>query len=389
MEGLDFSVIETDGGAMIPIDDATGMPVIGNAAIESKPKETKKDDEREEKKEDLIEVNDNIIVKDETPGSQEASTPSSDSIFKVLIEALSEKGVLSSQINMEEVEKAIAEGEEPSNIVFELMNHELSTQIEFYKSQLPEKIKLLIDRYEEGVPFEELLKIKTEQQRLDNVQESTIRGNPEIQKSIIKQYLTEKGETETRIAKHIKRLEELEELEDDALEANTQLKEIYKQKEDSLKERTIEAERQKELNRITVLENIKSNINNTKEIIPNLPLHDKDRLAIIDSMTKPVGVDEFGNPISAVLKTRSLNPIEFEKVLHYYHLIGLFNFDKKGNFRPDFSKLTADIKAKTVDKLSKLLTSEDKPGGGSAVKTVVSVKAEENVDKVSRFLKQN
>lgn len=391
MENLDFSIIET-GEDLIQIDEATGMPIVGGGiAIDQKTKDVKKDIDKTESEEkvDLIEIPDKTIEKTETPGLTEVSNPSSDSVFKVLIEALGEKGVLTSQINMEEVDKAIAEGEEPSNIIFELMNHELETQVEFYKQQLPEKIRTLIDRYEEGVPFEELLKIKTEQQKLDNVQESTIKENVDIQKAIIKHYLTEKGETETRINKHIKRLEELEELEEDALEANVQLKEIYKQKEDSLKEKTVEAERKKETDRIAMLETIKTNINNTQEIIPNLPLREKDKVALMESMTRPIGVDEYGNPISTVLKTRSINPVEFEKVLHYYHLIGLFNFDKKGQFAPDFSKLTADIRTKTVDKLSKILTSEDKPGGGSAAKVVLSVKAEENVDKVSRFLKQN
>lgn len=386
---MDFSVMDLEEAGMIQVDDNTGMPIVGAIQKPEPPTKDKDKGKEDEEKEDLIEINEDDPNKkkgEEPPASKEPETPSSDSVFKVLIEALTEKGVISSDINMEEVDKAIKEGEDPTNILFDIMNFELQSQIEFYKNNLPKKIQTLIEKYEEGVPLDEIIKVKSEQDKLDNIPESKIRDNKQLQEEIIKRYMTEKGETETRITKHLKRLEELDELEDDAVEAYAGLVEIYKKKEESLREKAIEANEKKEKERKEFLRSLETNINNTQEIISGISLTNKDKSALIESMTKPVGVDEFGNPISAVLKTRSINPIEFEKALHYYHHIGLFNFDKDGNFKPDFSKLSSDIKNKTVEKLSKILETGDTKGSGIVRKDKNEQKIDNNIEKISRFL---
>lgn len=381
---IDFSIMDLEDAGMIQVDDNTGMPIVG--AIQ-KPDPAAKDDKEKDEKEDLIEIDDDIS-KEEKPLSDDKTpeTPSSDSVFKVLIEALAEKGVISSDLNMEEIDKAIKDGENPTNILFDIMNFELQSQIDFYKNNLPKKIQTLIEKYEEGVPLDEIIKVKSEQDKLDNIPESKIRDDKKLQEEIIRRYMTEKGETETRINKYIKRLEELDELEDDAIEAYSGLVDIYKKKEETLKEKALEANEKKEKERKDFLKSLETNINNTQEIISGISLSNKDKSALIDSMTKPVGVDEFGNPISAVLKTRSVNPIEFEKALHYYHHIGLFNFDKDGNFKPDFSKLTSDIKNKTVEKLSKILETNDTKGSGIVRKDKNEQKIDNNIEKISRFL---
>ena len=38
---------------------------------------------------------------------------------------------------------------------------------------------------------------------------------------------------------------------------------------------------------------------------------------------------------------------------HFYHMIGLFNIDDKGNFKPDFSKIMQVSKSNTVKSLEK------------------------------------
>ena len=384
---LDFNVTELGEEGMIQIDESTGMPIVGSLpnVVDNK----KVEDKNKQPEEELLEIIDEDTKKKETPSSDDANkNPSSDNtVFQSLIGALNEKGILSSQLDMNKINDAIKEGEDPTNILFDLMAYELQTQINYYKEQLPEKIQRLINNYEEGVPLDKILQLKIEQDRLSNIPESKIKDDPEIQKEIIKRYMTEMGENETRILKNIKRLESTEELEDEALENYKALLNLYEKKEQNLRDEANAAEAKFNEEREQMLNNIKTNVMNTNEVIPGIQLNDKDRESIFSSMTKPVGVDENGTPMSSVWKTRAINPIEFEKALHYYHMIGLFNFDNRGNFKPDFSKLTKSVKNEAISELSKKLNVEDKkPSGGSLGARNENAQSE-SISKIEKFLK--
>lgn len=384
---LDFNVTELGEEGMIQIDESTGMPIVGSLpnVVDNK----KVEDKNKQPEEELLEIIDEDTKKKETPSSDDANkNPSSDNtVFQSLIGALNEKGILSSQLDMNKINDAIKEGEDPTNILFDLMAYELQTQINYYKEQLPEKIQRLINNYEEGVPLDKILQLKIEQDRLSNIPESKIKDDPEIQKEIIKRYMTEMGENETRILKNIKRLESTEELEDEALENYKALLNLYEKKEQNLRDEANAAEAKFNEEREQMLNNIKTNVMNTNEVIPGIQLNDKDRESIFSSMTKPVGVDENGTPMSSVWKTRAINPIEFEKALHYYHMIGLFNFNNRGNFKPDFSKLTKSVKNEAISELSKKLNVEDKkPSGGSLGARNENAQSE-SISKIEKFLK--
>lgn len=384
---LDFNVTELGEEGMIQIDESTGMPIVGSLpnVVDNK----KVEDKNKQPEEELLEIIDEDTKKKETPSSDDANkNPSSDNtVFQSLIGALNEKGILSSQLDMNKINDAIKEGEDPTNILFDLMAYELQTQINYYKEQLPEKIQRLINNYEEGVPLDKILQLKIEQDRLSNIPESKIKDDPEIQKEIIKRYMTEMGENETRILKNIKRLESTEELEDEALENYKALLNLYEKKEQNLRDEANAAEAKFNEEREQMLNNIKTNVMNTNEVIPGIQLNDKDRESIFSSMTKPVGVDENGTPMSSVWKTRAINPIEFEKALHYYHMIGLFNFDNRGNFKPDFSKLTKSVKNEAISELSKKLNIEDKKSSGGSLGAKNENAQSESISKIEKFLK--
>ena len=94
----------------------------------------------------------------------------------------------------------------------------------------------------------------------------------------------------------------------------------------------------------------------TTEVVPGVKITNKEKEKIFESMTKVVEQDQFGNPMNEVMVTRAKNPIGFEKLLHYYYQLGLFNIDEDGNIAPDLSKLKTSAKSSAIDELNKALT---------------------------------
>ena len=82
-------------------------------------------------------------------------------------------------------------------------------------------------------------------------------------------------------------------------------------------------------------------------------------------MTKVVDKDQYGNPMNEVMATRAKNPIAFEKLLHYYHSIGLFKMDDKGSPTPDFSVIKAGAKTSAIDELSSVLSKNQPISAGA------------------------
>jgi hypothetical protein len=53
------------------------------------------------------------------------------------------------------------------------------------------------------------------------------------------------------------------------------------------------------------------------------------------------------------------NPAGFEMLINYFDVLGLFNTDKEGNFKPDISKLEKVAKSKAVSELDRVITAQN------------------------------
>jgi hypothetical protein len=49
----------------------------------------------------------------------------------------------------------------------------------------------------------------------------------------------------------------------------------------------------------------------------------------------------------------------FDVILRYYNRLGLFNFEEDGTFKPDFSKVSNDIRTKEVKKIRSIVEDVD------------------------------
>lgn len=363
-----MSSFDLDYNEMLDIDLDTGKVVEGSAPKPSPA--PKPEDIKMSTTEEFIEIPDAPTKKEdvdddksdattgkatETPPPDE-TTPSSSLPYKVLINALHEEGVVS-DVDLDAIDKLVSEeGYSAGQVVLSIIQNEINNQIDLYKENLPDKIKTLIEKYEEDVPLDEIIKVKSEQTRLEKITEEAIKDSEDIQKRLITTLMKEKGESDTRIEKTLKRLEDLGELEDEALESQKELSAIYAKREKALEDEAKAQRAEQKRRNDEYLEMLKKTVNATDEIVSGLKLSKTEKDSIYKSMTTPVAYREDGRPLSSVNITMSRNPVAFEMALHYYHELGLFNIDKDGNFKPDFSKITKTAKTTAIQELEKTLT---------------------------------
>jgi hypothetical protein len=325
---------------------------------------------------DLIEVNveDGLEGKTEiTPDPIGGDPSSSKNTFSVLAKALLEEGVISS---FEESEEEFGAKE-----LIKLLEGEINNGVDGYKNSLPEDVKAIIDNYEEGVPLNKLIEAKTQTLEYNKITEEFLLESVDLQRSVVRKNLENKGYSEAKINRRLKQFEELENLEEEAVEALSEDKANAVEHEKEI----IKAE--KERNRLQAeestrqMESLKDDVFSTETIIPGITLNDKDKKSIYKSMTEVVAQDESGNPLNSVMETRMKNPLAFEKAVHYYHSLGLFKIDKNGKFTPDFSKINKVSKSSAIDELTKVV------GSSRSLSSGQPAREEYNGDKLQSNIK--
>jgi hypothetical protein len=222
---------------------------------------------------------------------------------------------------------------------------------EEWKNNLDPKLKHLIDNFEDGVPFDQLIDIKSNEIRYSGITEDRLEENVDVQKAVYAEYLrTTTKFSETKIAKEVDKAADLDELFDNAKEGLEALKEVEKEREAELVEQTkaqkvAQAKAQKEY-----VENIEKVVKETKEIVPGVAISDKERKEVQKYMTTPVAFDKQGNPISKIQEIQAKDPIKFNMMLNY--------FAAKGFFEGKFDTITTRVKTDVLNKLEKSVESQ-------------------------------
>jgi NADH dehydrogenase/NADH:ubiquinone oxidoreductase subunit G len=194
--------------------------------------------------------------------------------------------------------------------------------------------------------------------------------------------------SDAKIQKRIQQFSDLDQLQDESIEALADSKEFIstavEAEKATAKEQSITAEK----NRTDSLKSLKEDINSITDLVDGMKLSEKEKTTLYDSMTKAVDKDVNGAPMNRVMVTRAKNPLGFEKLLHYYHSIGLFDMDKEGQLSPDISKIKTGAKASMMDELSSALrTSQSASSGTPARETNVDrSRIKSNIDSMKGLI---
>jgi len=366
---MEKNIFETDLGSLIgdsPIDvDGVddGSNLIPGPVIMEK-EGTEKDDKSNkvsDEDKDLIDLEGDVGEEEEQEETEEEETteekPSSKSKEKPssspltpYAKLLKEEGILP---NMDlEAFDGTADG------LKQAMVDEIIGAVDYYKESLPDRIKTLIENYEEGVPLEKLLQIDKNEIEFESLSENKVREDISVQKHMVEAYLKKTTKfSDSKIKTMIERYEDGGELEDEAVSAAAELKELStKEREESVKE----AQKQQKLNQERIereVSELNKKIQGTEEIIPGMKLNTKIKNDLVKSLTTPVGKDQNGNPVNRIVAARMENPLEFEIKLHY-----LFEITK--GFK-DFSKLVEKGKKDSIKEFEEAATKLDKSTEGT------------------------
>lgn len=197
---------------------------------------------------------------------------------------------------------------------------EIQYGIENYKeTSLHPRIKWLQDNLDEGVAFEELLKVDSQRISLNNIKPEEIESNAEIQKEIVRQYYKETTKfNDATINKQVERLEATGDLGDESKGFYEELKQINSVKEQQMVQQAQLQKQAEAKAQQDALDTFKKTLDSKKEIVTGITLTPIMKDAIYKTLTTPVDTDpQTGMPLNEIAKARQADPMNFEINLAY------------------------------------------------------------------------
>jgi hypothetical protein len=338
----------TETKASTKEDDLIDLDLLDKEEVEVKKVETEgKKSEKTEEVEEKIE-NDSINQEEQNP----------EEVLKHWSNYFKENSILAEEDlegfdgSMESLTKAFEKREVRTGM----------EMVEDYKSQLPAAVKFLADNWEEGVPLNELLNIKSNQIKYSAVTDEKLEESIDTQKMIYTEYLKKTTRhSQAKIEKEVNRLLDTEELKDEAKDALKELKIIEAEAEETLRKETKKEQEKRKEDNYKLIKTYEKASKELKEVVPGVKLTEKEQREIFDKTVNPVGVDGFGNPVNYIQSLRTEDPINFDLKINY--LLKITNNLK------DFSKITNTITTKATKDLSNLLNTPPPKNGKDGIST--------------------
>lgn len=273
--------------------------------------------------------------KTDTEGSpsDEGSSDSSPNPYLSLASALREEGAL------QNISDEKLKGVEDASSLVDLISEEFETSKDSYIQNLEGTAKEVAEAIEKGVDPEDFRKAKSQELEYTQLSNEDLEGDDEKQKKILEEEFINRGFSKDRAQKFVKDLEHTGELEEESKNSLKTLQEEKKKETEKLKEQAEKQREQQEEERKEQLKKLEGNIKEKHEIIPGLQINENMKSKVYQSMTSPVGEDDNGNPVDAVMKEWMSNP-DYPIKVHYLHQIT--------NGFTDFSKLLNGSKKKAL-----------------------------------------
>ena len=215
-----------------------------------------------------------------------------------------------------------------------------------YLESLPPVIKQLAENWEEGVPLNDLINIKSNQIKYSTITEEKLKENTGLQKDIYKSYLKETTKfSDKKINDLIEKAEDdftLEELVKD--EALPELQKYETEKEQELVKITKKQQEEAKAENETRIKHYQETINRTVEFIPGVTISKLEKDNIYKNMVTPIAKDGYGNPVTLTQAVYLKDPAKFDAFVTYMVM--------KTKGLEDFSFITNEVTTKATKKLA-------------------------------------
>ena len=243
--------------------------------------------------------------KEDTNSEKVSTSPNSKNFFSSIAKAFAEEGIFP-DLNEDEV----------ANIkTAESFRELIDKQIQ---SQLDEKQKRIDEALNVGIEPDDIRKYENTLSYLDDVSEDklteeTTEGE-ELRKRLIYQDYINRGFSQERATKEVKRSIDSGNDIEDAKEALNSNKEYFKSQYDKLLNDAKEEQKKYEQERKNQAEQLKKSIIEEKKVFGDIEVDKSTRQKIFDNLSKPVYKDEeTGTYMTALQKYQHDNPNEFIK----------------------------------------------------------------------------
>ena len=277
--------------------------------------------------------------KEDTNSEKVSTSPNSKNFFSSIAKAFAEEGIFP-DLNEDEV----------ANIkTAESFRELIDKQIQ---SQLDEKQKRIDEALNVGIEPDDIRKYENTLAYLDEVtdsklEEETAEGE-ELRKRLIYQDYINKGFSQERATKEVKRSIDSGNDIEDAKEALNSNKEHFKTQYNKLLNDAKEEQKKYEQERKNQAEQLKKSIIEEKKIFGDIEVDKTTRQKIFDNLSKPIYKDEeTGNYMTALQKYQHDNPNEFIKNVSTIFTLtdGFKNLNKlvKGKVNKEIKKGFRDL----------------------------------------------
>lgn len=321
------------------LDDLKLAPGTLNQILNVNDNTPDPDKEKEEEKEVIINQEDDKQKETKTESEKEIKTPSSESqedssTFSVFATLLKEEGVIS--LDEEEI-KGVKTVEDLKEVI--------KKQIENSKFEnLSESQKRYLESVESGIPQAEYEKIEKELNQLEKINDEVIEKNTQARFELIAYDFINKGFSKEKAIEYANRSIKLGTDIDDAKDA---LNNLIKVKTEEFK-KTVE--NKKEEHKVS-LEELKSKIEKTDTVLKDIKLTPKQKQDIYNLVSTKVDADDAGQPINEFNKWKKEQGVEAEILLGaLYHLTNKFQ---------NLGKILDTTKSKSAQELEKKLRQND------------------------------
>jgi len=245
-----------------------------------------------------------------------------------------------------------------------------------YKESLTDQDRALYEAKEKGVPVDKYGIAKHGFDKYSAIKVEDLEEDEKLQIDVVSKGLELRGFTKDEITEEIENLKALEKLKTKAETLLPLLPKKFKSNMTDMEEAATADDKSRQDKIRQGVARMKQYVDQTPEIVPGIKLTKPTRDKLMKSMTEPVANDENGKPMNPVMVTKSKNPQAFDMMIHYYHQLGLFNIDENGQMKPDFSKISKNVKNETVDKMRGIFESTEKEVTGTT--KVLQTKADED-----------
>jgi len=189
----------------------------------------------------------------------------------------------------------------------------------------------------------------------NQITEEHLDKNEKVQTRIYSQYLRSLGKSPEEIEEDIIEAKELGKLSAKAKRVFPQLKEAAEQFVEQSREQKAKAIEDNKKMQEEAFNSMLSTIDNKEIMLDGISFTKRHKDKLKEIMTTPIVKHSSGRLLNDIGAKQMKNPQEFEVLLNYYNMLGLFNTDKEGNFKPDISAIKKAAKSKAVKDLDRII----------------------------------